>query len=79
MHTPTVSATKMWPGELGKFATHSVVAARLILDNEDYGIQFFIAPIRDMQTHEVFKGIEIGDIGSKFGYNSKDNGYMIFN
>lgn len=23
------------------------------------------------------KGIEVGDIGSKFGFNTKDNGYMI--
>ena len=23
-------------------------------------------------------GCEMGDIGPKFGYNSKDNGYLIF-
>jgi len=31
-----------------------------------------------MKTHQKFSGIEIGDIGAKFGYGSKDNGYMAF-
>jgi acyl-CoA oxidase len=31
-----------------------------------------------LQTYELLPGIEAGDIGPKFGYNSKDNGYMIF-
>ncbi len=24
-------------------------------------------------------GVELGDIGPKFGYNTKDNGYMVLN
>ena len=31
-----------------------------------------------MDTHEVLPGIEIGDIGPKLGYSSKDNGFMRF-
>jgi len=29
-----------------------------------------------METHRPLPGIEIGDIGPKFGFQSKDNGYM---
>ena len=34
--------------------------------------------VRDLETHEVLPGIEIGDLGAKFGYNAKDNGFMRF-
>ena len=33
---------------------------------------------RNTETWETLPGIECGDIGPKFGYNSKDNGFMIF-
>lgn len=29
-----------------------------------------------MDTHKVLDGIEVGDIGPKFGWNGKDNGFM---
>jgi len=32
-----------------------------------------------METHEPLPGIEVGDIGTKLGYNSIDNGYLMFN
>lgn len=79
IHTPTITAYKFWPGELGKFATHSIVFARLIVDDKDYGIQSFIVPIRDLETHRLFTGIVAGDMGPKYGFNMKDNGYMAFN
>jgi len=31
-----------------------------------------------MDTHKVLKGITIGDIGPKWGYSMKDNGFMAF-
>ena len=34
--------------------------------------------MRDVNTHEVLSGVEVGDIGSKLGYNSVDNGYLKF-
>ena len=52
------------------------MAARLIIDDQDYGVQFFIVPIRDANTHEHLPGIEVGDMGPKIGYNSKDNGFL---
>jgi acyl-CoA oxidase len=31
-----------------------------------------------METHLPLKGIKVGDIGPKLGYNSKDNGWIMF-
>ncbi len=38
IHTPSITATKYWPGDMGMFASHAVVFARLIIDEDDYGI-----------------------------------------
>lgn len=38
INTPNIKATKFWPGQLGLFATHAVVFARLIIKAKDYGI-----------------------------------------
>lgn len=32
-----------------------------------------------METHRPLPGIEVGDIGPKFGFIAKDNGYLLFN
>jgi acyl-CoA oxidase len=56
-----------------------MVCARLILEGEDYGIQFFFVPIRNLETRVPFPGVEVGDIGGKLGYGSKDNGFLLFN
>lgn len=34
-------------------------------------------PIRDPKTLETLPGIEVGDIGPKIGFATKDNGYLI--
>lgn len=34
--------------------------------------------VRDSETHRPLPGMEIGDIGPKFGFETKDNGYIIF-
>lgn len=78
IHTPDITAAKFWPGELGKLCTHAVIHAKLIIKGEPYGVHAFIAQIRDMETHAPLPGIEVGDIGPKYGFNLKDNGYMIF-
>jgi acyl-CoA oxidase len=77
LHTPCVAATKWWPGELGLFANHALVFARLIVAGTDHGIEPFVVRIRD-DRGQPLPGIELGDIGPKIGYNSKDNGYLIF-
>lgn len=78
IHTPSIKAVKFWPGSLGVQATHAIVFARCISLDADYGVQPFIVQIRDLETHEPMPGIEVGDIGTKIGYNNIDNGYIKF-
>ena len=42
LNSPTITSTKFWPGELGLFANHAIVFARMIIDEKDYGVQAFI-------------------------------------
>ena len=42
INTPTITATKYWPGDLGRFSSHAVVFARLRIDEDDYGIHPFM-------------------------------------
>lgn len=77
--SPTVSSTKCWPGDLGKMANHAVLFAQLIIDGVNYGVNGFFIRIRDDDYHRPLEGIEIGDIGPKYGYFAKDNGYMRLN
>ncbi len=39
----------------------------------------FLVPVRDRFTLEACKGVEVGDVGPKHGFQIKDNGYVIFN
>ena len=32
-----------------------------------------------MDTHVPLRGIEVGDLGAKIGYQGVDNGYLMFN
>lgn len=78
VHSPTLTATKWWPGGLGKTATHVICMARLIVKGRDYGPHGFVVQIRDLETHLPLPGIEVGDIGPKLGFNSVDNGWLRF-
>jgi acyl-CoA oxidase len=82
VNTPTSTATKWWPGELGRFANYALTFAQLIVPDEDggsnnYGVCPFIINIRDVNTHKHMPGVKTGEMGPKFGYNSKDNGWMV--
>lgn len=50
----------------------------MIIDGKRMGVQSFMVPIRDIDTHRPLPGIEVGDIGPKFGFSAKDNGYALF-
>ena len=78
VHTPTQTATKWWPGGLGKTATHVILMARLFIKGVDHGPHAFIVQIRSLETHRSLPGITVGDIGPKFGYNGVDNGFLRF-
>jgi len=38
VHTPSIRATKFWPGSLGVMANHAIVFARCIVGESDYGV-----------------------------------------
>ena len=57
IHSPTITSTKYWPGDLGRFTSHAVVFARLIIDENDYGVQPFMVQIRDVNTWKRIKGV----------------------
>ena len=74
-----MTSAKYWPGDLGRNTSHAVVFARLKIDGDDYGVQPYIVQIRDTETWKHMKGVETGELGPKFGYTSKDNGWATFN
>ncbi|XP_006813018.1 peroxisomal acyl-coenzyme A oxidase 1-like [Saccoglossus kowalevskii] len=78
LHTPTLSALKWWPGNLGKTVTHAVVLAQLYTRGKCYGLHPFIVQLRSLENHEPLPGITLGDIGPKLGYQSNDNGFLGF-
>lgn len=78
LHSPHLTASKWWIGSLGKAANHAVVVAQLILNGKSRGPHPFIVPIRDLKTHEPLPGVHVGDIGPKFGFNTMDNGFLLF-
>ena len=79
IHTPSIAAYKFWPGTLGIHGTHATVFAQMIIDGDNCGVQAFMVPLRSLETHELFPGVDCGDIGPKLGYQSMDNGYLGFN
>ena len=78
LHSPTLTATKWWPGGLAKTSNYIVAMARLFIRGKDHGPHGFLVQIRDLNTHLPLPGITVGDIGPKFGFNGVDNGFLRF-
>lgn len=57
IHSPTITSTKFWPGELGTSSSHALVFARLKIEENDYGIQPFIVQTRNLDTWKHIKGV----------------------
>eukprot|EP01080_Neovahlkampfia_damariscottae_P008972 gene8972-921_t len=79
LHSPTLTSAKCWIGSLGLTCTHAVVFAQLIIYDKNYGVHPFLTPIRSLEDHKPFKGLSVGDIGPKFGFNGMDNGFLKLN
>ncbi|OOF94964.1 hypothetical protein ASPCADRAFT_208600 [Aspergillus carbonarius ITEM 5010] len=79
INSPTLTASKWWIGSLGRTANHAVVMAQLYINGKSYGPHPFVVQIRDMETHQPLENVYVGDIGPKFGYNTMDNGFLLFN
>lgn len=58
-------------------STHALVFAQLIISGKSNGVHAFIVPIRDQKTFKALPNIEVGDIGPKIGFHTKDNGYLL--
>ncbi|KIW67901.1 hypothetical protein PV04_07116 [Phialophora macrospora] len=78
INSPSLTASKWWIGSLGKTANFAVVMAQLYIDGKNYGPHPFVVQIRDLKTHEPLPNVHVGDIGPKFGYNTMDNGFLLF-
>ena len=78
INSPTLTSAKFWPGDLGRFSSHAIVFARLIVDGKDHKVHPFIVQLRDLDTWQHLKGVKTGDIGPKYGYQTKDNGWSTF-
>lgn len=59
-------------------ANYAVVVAQLYTKGECHGIHPFIVQLRDEETHMPLPGIKIGEIGTKVGMKSVNNGYLGF-
>ena len=53
---------------MGCLGTHSAVYAQTIIDSKNYGNNCFMVQIRDYESHRCLPGVEVGDIGPKFGF-----------
>ena len=42
IHTPSIKATKFWPGDLGNFSSHAIVYANMIIDGQRHGVLPFL-------------------------------------
>ncbi|KAK5645317.1 hypothetical protein RI129_006617 [Pyrocoelia pectoralis] len=80
LKTPNFEAAKCWSGNVGKFATHVILYAQLIIPGEgNYGLHAFVVPIRSTRTLLPYPGLTIANMGDKIGLRGIDNGVLIFN
>ncbi|CAH2989665.1 unnamed protein product [Chilo suppressalis] len=78
LHSPTLSSYKWWAGGMGKTVNHSIVVAQLYTKGECHGPHTFIVQIRDLDSHMPLKGLKVGDIGPRLGFQTADNGFLGF-
>jgi acyl-CoA oxidase len=65
-------------GGLGHTANYAVIFAQLYTLGKCHGIHPFIVQLRDEETHKPLKGITVGEIGNKVGFNTVNNGFLGF-
>ena len=56
IHSPTLTATKFWPGNSGHSANHALVMANLIVDGKDHGMHAFIVQLRSLEDYTHMPG-----------------------
>ena len=78
IHTPSKDDGKEYIGNAALHGQMATVFAKLIIDDNDYGVNAFVVPLRDTKGNTL-KGITIEDCGRKMGLNGVDNGKIFFN
>ncbi|PKY41468.1 acyl-CoA oxidase [Rhizophagus irregularis] len=78
IHSPTLTATKIWIGMAGQTATHTIAICQTIIDGKKCGTNWFIVQLRDQKTGKLMPGVTAGDVGAKYGRNGIDNGWIQF-
>ncbi|CAG8689597.1 7965_t:CDS:10 [Funneliformis caledonium] len=78
IHSPTLTATKVWIGMAGQTATHTIALCQTIVNGKMYGVNWFIVQLRDQKNGRLLPGVTAGDIGAKYGRNGLDNGWIQF-
>ncbi|XP_037948738.1 probable peroxisomal acyl-coenzyme A oxidase 1 [Teleopsis dalmanni] len=76
LNTPSLEAYKWWPGGMGHTSNYAMVVAQLYIKDEHKGIQMFVVPVRDTETHMPLPGIDIGEIGKKLGMAGVNQGFL---
>ncbi|CAL4062320.1 unnamed protein product, partial [Meganyctiphanes norvegica] len=76
LHSPTITATKWWPGGLGKTVNYAIVMAQLYTKGKCHGPHPFIVQLRAEETHQSMPGVTLGEIGPRLGMNTNDNGFL---
>ena len=59
LHSPTITATKWWPGALGKSSNYAIVMAQLYTDGKGRGPHPFFIQLRDTETHMPLRGVTV--------------------
>lgn len=77
IHTPNPDARKEYIGNAALHGQMATVFAKLIIDGEDYGVNAFVVPLRNVNG-EMVRGVRIEDCGRKMGLNGVDNGVIYF-
>jgi acyl-CoA oxidase len=78
LNSPTLTSYKWWPGNLGHTVNYALIMAQLFTNNTCHGVHAFLVQLRDEDTHMPLPGIKIGEIGTKLGYNTVNNGFLAF-
>ena len=61
---------------MGQTANHAAVVAQLYINNEHKGIQMFLVPLRDAETHMPLPGIDVGEVGKRVGMMAVNQGFL---
>lgn len=78
LNSPTLTSYKWWPGNLAHTVNYALIMAQLYTNKTCHGVHAFIVQLRDEETHMPMPGIKIGEIGTKIGYNTVNNGFVAF-